>query len=428
MTPIPFDELFGREVLKSERLRATILAAIFSLALTSFSLFAVFAPEMVQRVTRGRTPFAPMLGGFAVVIAYQLFARAVAARALARGTMPPPVTRYLNVLVETAIPTGVILMGASVIDRVYTLASPAPFLYFVLIALSGLRLDFKLSVLTGASAALQYGACAAWALSTVDVSAYEPLLVAAPQHLGKVLLLLLSGVVTGFIGSRVRAHLAASLSAVAEKQRVMDLFGQQVSPAVVDKLLSQPSGLESESRHVCIMFLDIRDFTTFSESRTAEQVVAYLNTLWGLMIDVVNGHGGIVNKFLGDGFMAIFGAPVSDGADCKNAVAAAKQILELVRENVAAGVLPATRIGIGLHAGVAVTGNVGGRQRKEYSVIGEVVNLASRIEGLNKTFQSQLLISQAVYDAVADAGAGARPLGPQHVKGRAESVNVYQLV
>ena len=116
-----------------------------------------------------------------------------------------------------------------------------------------------------------------------------------------------------------------------------------------------------------MLVLDIRNFTTFSEGRVAEEVVAYLNTLWSFMVRTVNEHHGIVNKFLGDGFLAVFGAPVSTGNDCANALAAARRILREIDELTGAGRLLPTRIGIALHAGEAVVGNVGSAERKEYT-------------------------------------------------------------
>jgi len=99
------------------------------------------------------------------------------------------------------------------------------------------------------------------------------------------------------------------------------------------------------------MVLDIRNFTTFSEERPADEVVRYLNTLWSFMVHTVNEHDGIVNKFLGDGFLAVFGAPLTTGQDCADAIAASRRILDELEQHAAAGTLPATQIGIALHAG-----------------------------------------------------------------------------
>ena len=145
------------------------------------------------------------------------------------------------------------------------------------------------------------------------------------------------------------------------------------------------------------------------------------------MIDIVNRHHGIINKFLGDGFMAVFGAPLSEGSDCLNGVAAAREILLRIEEEVANRTILPTTVGIGLHAGEAVTGSIGSSLRREYTVIGDVVNLASRIEKLNKHFKSQLLISEMVWQALGDAATDAVPMGQVQVRGREEGIGIYQL-
>jgi adenylate cyclase len=128
--------------------------------------------------------------------------------------------------------------------------------------------------------------------------------------------------------------------------------------------------------------------------------VAYLNTLFEFMIASVNSNHGIMPQLLGDGSMAIFGAPLSFGNDAANAVRAALETVERVQREVEAQGIPPTRIGIGLHAGEVLSGTVGSALHKEYKVTGDVVNLASRIEQSNKEFNTQLLISETVWHAV----------------------------
>jgi adenylate cyclase len=125
--------------------------------------------------------------------------------------------------------------------------------------------------------------------------------------------------------------------------------------------------------------------------------------------------------------MAVFGAPLSDGKDCLNAVEASQEILERVRQEVEAGTILPTTVGIGLHAGEAVTGSIGSALRREYTVIGDVVNLAARIEKLNKQFDSQLLISEMVWQAVNEDRRKAVPMGEVQVRGREQAIQVYQV-
>jgi adenylate cyclase len=335
--------------------------------------------------------------------------------------------RYLSAFIETSIPTLGLFMSSQYLGPVYGLFTPAPMAYAIFIVLSVLRLDFKLCVFTGAVAAVEYTAFALHAIAVSTGSGVEPLLIGLPHHLLKGCLLLGTGIVAGLVTIQIRKRIIRSFEMVEERNRISRTFGEYVSPAVMDTLLDLKPDLRSESKDVCVMFLDIRNFTGFAEKRSPQEVVTYLESLFDFMIEIINRNNGIINKFLGDGFMAVFGAPISNGRDCANAVQSAREILERVRAEVDQGTILPTRVGIGLHAGQAVTGSIGSALRREYTVIGDVVNLASRIEKLNKQFGSQLLISEMVSREIGNEIAGAISKGKVQVRGREEGIQIYQL-
>jgi adenylate cyclase len=297
--------------------------------------------------------------------------------------------------------------------------------YFLFIVLSTLRLDPALSLFTGAFAALEYFAVSLWLLR--GEPAPPEMLAAWQTYFGKAAMIAGCGVGAAFVSRQLRVGFGRAVASVEEQRRALEVFGQHVSPAVAERLLANQTAIGTEVRRVCVMFLDIRGFTAFAEKKRPEEVVAYLNALFAFMIETVDRHGGIVNKFLGDGFMAIFGAPLSTGDDCASAVRASLEILATVKEHAADGRIAPTLIGIGLHAGDVVVGNVGSPLRKEYTVIGDVVNLASRIEGLNKPLGSQVLLSGDVFEAAGEIAASAVRAEPMQVKGRVEPVDVYRL-
>ena len=213
-----------------------------------------------------------------------------------------------------------------------------------------------------------------------------------------------------------------------ERNQILRLFGQHTSPAIVEELLRAGADTATSRRqYVCVMFLDIRGFMTFSEQHAPEEVVDYLNRLFEFMIKLINRYHGIIHQLLGDGFMAIFGAPLSHGNDSRNAVKAALAIIDRVRAACTAGALPPTRIGIGLHAGEVVAGTVGSMIHKEYKVTGDVVNLAARIEQLTKQYDAQLLVSEAVWKALEPGRFEGASIGAVDVRGRAGSVHLYKL-
>ena len=241
-------------------------------------------------------------------------------------------------------------------------------------------------------------------------------------------MLLAAGAIAGIVAGSLRRQFDKSVAAAAARDRITNMFGQHVSPAVVDRLLASHTDPPSETREVCVLFLDIRGFTAMTRVRPAGETVALLNDFFADMIDVVDRNHGIINKFLGDGFLALFGAPLADPKAAVNALAAARGMLEAVdRWNKARPQTP-LRIGIGIHLGEAVTGTVGSPQRKEYTVIGDTVNLAARLEQLTKETGSQRpLVSSAVQRATIGADGAIDP-GPLAIRGYDEDVRVWKVV
>ncbi len=245
------------------------------------------------------------------------------------------------------------------------------------------------------------------------------------------LILLLAGVV--FYGFRQKQKsnkllVERNKLEIENKNRAISLFGQQVSKEVAFELLSDTIKSSSKKLFACIMFLDIRDFTPFAENKEPFEIIQYQNDVFGFMIDIVGKHHGIVNQFLGDGFMATFGAPASAGNDCLNAVNASLEIVELMNKKCESGEIPKTKVGIGLHAGDIVTGNVGTSERKQYSITGNTVILASRIEQLNKKFDSEILISKDVLDKLDHTKLKMKNQGAENLKGRAEPIEIIRLI
>ena len=185
-----------------------------------------------------------------------------------------------------------------------------------------------------------------------------------------------------------------------EKEFMRDTFGKVVDPEVRDYLLKekllQGGALGGETREVTVLFCDIRSFTAMSEKMEAAEVVTLLNRYFTVLGQCIAAHHGIINKYIGDAIMAIFGAPVKSDNSAQDAFCAAcdmrKALVELNREFVATG-LPEVRFGIGIHTGPVFAGTIGAETRMEYTVIGDTVNTASRLESLCKTYKTDLLIS-----------------------------------
>jgi adenylate cyclase len=211
---------------------------------------------------------------------------------------------------------------------------------------------------------------------------------------------------------------------LAERQRLQAAFGTYVDPALAARLLEQGDDVfTGERRQVTVMFVDIRDFTPFAEANTAEDTVARLNALFEIVVPAVVDAGGHVNKFLGDGALAVFGAPndLVDHADA--AVSAAVVIHRLVAKRFGG----ALRIGIGINTGVVIAGTIGGGGKLEFTLIGDTVNVAARVEQLTKTTGDAILLTQQCVDALASRPPGLVNRGFHVLKGKSASVQVFGL-
>jgi adenylate cyclase len=217
-----------------------------------------------------------------------------------------------------------------------------------------------------------------------------------------------------------------------EKRKVKRLFGRYVSRDVYDQLLANPALAElgGARREMTVLFSDIRGFTAVTEKGDPEALVAQLNAYFSRMVDIVFRHQGTIDKFIGDSVMALFGAPVDDVHHAEHAVEVAEEMVRelglLNREWAAAGGTPLD-IGIGINSGDMIAGNIGSSAIMSYTVIGDNVNLAARLESLNKDFRSRIIISDATRVRLT-AERTLRPLGSVVVKGKTQAVSIFEVV
>jgi adenylate cyclase len=210
---------------------------------------------------------------------------------------------------------------------------------------------------------------------------------------------------------------------LAERRRLRRSFRGYVSPGVMQEILAgriQP-GLAGVRRHVCVMFADIRGYTSRAQTMKPEEVIAFLNRYFERVVALVHGRGGTVVSIMGDGIMTVFGTPKPLDNPCQAAFDTAREMLAFVGELnsalAAEGAAPIA-IGIGINAGEALCGHVGSRERHEYSAIGDVTNVASRLQSLTKEHGYRILASRAVAESLAERNELA-PLGMAPVKGHA---------
>jgi adenylate cyclase len=227
---------------------------------------------------------------------------------------------------------------------------------------------------------------------------------------------------------------STTLNVIAEQRQTLRLratFGHYVSPQVLDYLLSDPARvqLSGERRELTILFSDIRGFTSISEASEPETVVEMLNEYLTRMVDILLEHGGTLDKFIGDAVMGFWNAPTVDPEHARHAVQCAMEMIDQtarLREKWTAEGKPGIRIGIGINTGEAVVGNIGSRQVFGYTVIGDAVNLASRLEGTNKEYGTEIIISETTR---AQMGSDIETafLGEVKVKGKERAVRIHEV-
>lgn len=413
-----FDQALSQEILRTELIR--IKALIGTAAFLSVVLWSIyfFAPDAINRVWMGHLKPAYLYSILVPFILFELWVHAVIKRHLELNRDIPTFRRYFGALVETSMPTVALALHIDNMGPVQALGFVVPLVYFIFIILSTLRLDFWLSTFTGAVAAIELFCMAMF---------YQP--DPPPDlfyHAARSTIVLICGMLAGAVGLQLRRQFEASVKAATARDRITNLFGQHVSPQVVERLMLEGKGAESDIRRVAVMFVDFRSFTAGARDRSPQEVVDRLDGAFAVLVDILDRHGGIVNKFLGDGFLALFGAPLEAPDPAHHAVAAAREMLE-ANDRVNRQTAWPLRIGIGIHIGEVVAGSIGSPRRKEYTVIGDTVNFASRIEALNKEFNSQLLVSQAVWEALGEQARDAVALGEVPIRGYDRPMAVWRL-
>jgi adenylate cyclase len=216
-----------------------------------------------------------------------------------------------------------------------------------------------------------------------------------------------------------------------ERRTLLSSIERYVPYKVVDSILHSPESptLKGERRKLTVLVSDLRGFCKIAESRRPEEVVTFLNRCCEVMSDVIERHGGTLDKFIGDGMMATFGSPNDDAYQEERAIKAALDLQEKIsklsakceEEN-----WPVINVGIGVHSGYAVVGSMGSSRHMEYTAIGETVNTAHYLESATKQFGANILVSQYTYNAVRGQ-FNVKQLGQVNVKGHAEPMIVYSV-
>jgi adenylate cyclase len=219
----------------------------------------------------------------------------------------------------------------------------------------------------------------------------------------------------------VEAGFNTMVAGLRDRERLREAFGSYVDPELTERILREGTDLAGEVVEVSVLFMDVRGFTTYAERASAQEVVALLNELYEAVVPAIVAHGGHANKFIGDGLLAVFGAPRRLDAHAEAAVSAALDVARLVAERHGREL----RVGIGVNSGAVVAGTIGGGGRLDFTVIGDVVNTAARVEAATRETGDDVLITEATLALLGPDRAGWEERPPVTLKGKTQPVRLY---
>ncbi len=335
-----------------------------------------------------------------------------------------------------SMPTGFFLLSHALMPSgaATFIAGPISHVYFVVLAVTAFVFDFRLSVVASVVAAVGYQLCYLLAREGLrSISSPDPLLVQSltsiPTNTIKPLMILFGGLILAALSVVTRRMVERVLREERQKNLLSRLFGQYVSEEVKERLLRDPHAKRGERKEVVVLFSDLRGFTEYGESADPEEIVERLNAYFDAMGGAIAEHGGVIDKFIGDAVMATFGGLVPLENPSASGLAAAREMRRRLEALNARwrreGRVPFDS-GIGLHVGEVVLGAIGSQQRKDFTVIGDAVNTASRVESLTKQYGQPILVTSALHSRLPEALRGAcQPLGTAQVRGRRAALELY---
>ncbi len=314
------------------------------------------------------------------------------------------------------------------------ITGPISYLYFHLIIMTGFVFKPRLSVMAGLISACGYMSMYLLDMGNLaGISACDSTLaqdLSAPSiYVVKSFMMAFGGAVVALLSMISRRLILRVLEEERHKAAISKLFGQYVSPEVKEKIISEKLGMTGERKKVVVLFSDLRGFSGFCEGLNPEEIVARLNEYFEAMVSAVTSQGGVVDKFMGDAVMAVFGGVLNLENPAESALNAAflmRAGLRKLNAKWAAEGRKTFENGIGMHFGEVLQGSIGSEKRKEFTVIGDTVNIASRVEGLSKEFPEKILFTSGLFEVLPEGSKSlCRHLGNVSVKGKSETVSIY---
>jgi len=333
---------------------------------------------------------------------------------------PRPGGAWIRATVEVSCATVVIALDALAGPQLLV-SSSTSYLYMLAIGVTALRLDPRLTAYATILGVVEQAAVYLYAYHLPAMAGLVPMPRLQQELVFRLAVLALMGGLGMFLSASLRREIARS----ADEERLRTVFGRYVDRRILSRVLRGDLRLAPERREITVVFVDIRGFTTLSENRDPAEVFRLLSGTLDAFSQVIQAQGGIVNKYLGDGLLAFFGAPEEQKDHARRAARAALKIVEEASRRAQDGRFPGLRVGVGIHTGEAMVGDLGG-ERREFTAIGDTVNVAARVEEANKTFGTSILATGSAFERIGD-GADGRRFAAVTLRGRSTPIDLWEV-
>ncbi|GAB4241250.1 MAG: adenylate/guanylate cyclase domain-containing protein [Ekhidna sp.] len=413
------EECIDLEIVRTEKRRLEIFLGVMFFALALLIVNITIFPDSISDVfydDRSMDLAIYLSLGFILLLFYSRYF--VGKLCHLEKPLPDGYTIY-SISIDSLIPFVWLYFIIKWEEKGILLDSPMIFIFFIIIIVSTLHLNFWLSFLNGAIIALAYASITLWVFNEHETTGMLPAIV----YYTKAIFFLISGACAGLVAREFKKRLEVSIQTQDERDQIEELFSQQVSKQVADALRSVRD--YSEKMEASVMFLDIRDFTQRVQFLSPEDVNRFQNKFFGPIIDCVNANNGLVNQIMGDGLMATF-ASSEKASHEEHALQAANEILAHI-EKVNHSDKNNIKVGIGIHSGEIIAGNIGTKDRKQFSISGIPVITAARLEQITKEHDTSLLVSKEFYEKVSHLAKNGKAIGPVKLKGLDRQLEIIKL-
>lgn len=408
------------QLAKIEKIRLIVFLMVMMLSFTSAILDSLIIGDQIAKIFKSKSDYYQILIGGQALVAHLIIALIHINKRLKKGQGVLMRYKIGTTILESLIPGLILIFLLNKLGIPALIDTPVIFLCIPILIISILHLDYRLTVLSGLLIVLCYAVAITLAVGYNEQAEKFTLQLPIPLYYIRCVIFIIATGCAAFVSHRFRKLLESRVRYEDERNQMEQLFSQQVSKQVVDALIENQD--VSAKKEVTILFLDIRGFTNFVQGKDPEQVIDFQNKFFSPLIDIINKHNGITNQILGDGLMATFGAPVRLDNHEETALEAAKEIFQHVEK------LGEVQIGMGIHSGDVVTGNIGNDNRKQFSVSGTTVIIASRLEQLNKEFKSRLLVSKDYFEQIENGVSNWSSLGNKKLKGIEKEIEVIKIL